>query len=297
MKKLFVLLNGGLGNQMFQYAAARTLAQKNGAELVLDTWSGFVNDKAYKRSYEMDSFSINARPASVLERIPIWLYRISKKLYKSTNIGDTKKIFGRFLIEDKLEYLPEIADAKLSKSQWMIGYWQSPLYFDQYRDILLKELMPSDPRDEHILRMGKRIQHSESVAVGIRLYEESIDPTAHALDGVVKTVKDVNIAIDQLLSEKPNATLYIFCTHRSPFLSELNLPANTVYLTHDDGYEGTLNRLWLLSRCKHHIFTNSSYYWWAAWLSQQVYPEGSQIIYAADNFINKDGLCSNWRRF
>jgi len=38
--KIFAALNGGLGNQMFQYAAARSLAQRVGAELVLDTWSG-----------------------------------------------------------------------------------------------------------------------------------------------------------------------------------------------------------------------------------------------------------------
>lgn len=37
-----IQLTGGLGNQMFQYAAARAVAEKAGAELVLDTWSGFV---------------------------------------------------------------------------------------------------------------------------------------------------------------------------------------------------------------------------------------------------------------
>lgn len=39
--KLIVQLNGGLGNQMFQYACARSLALRNGLELVLDDWSGF----------------------------------------------------------------------------------------------------------------------------------------------------------------------------------------------------------------------------------------------------------------
>lgn len=297
MKKLFVLLNGGLGNQMFQYATARVLAEKNNAELILDTWSGFANDTEYKRVYELGPFPINARPATLMERIPFWVYRVFKKINKGIDNNDAKKFFGRFLNENKLQYLPEIASAKLTSSQWLIGYWQSPLYFEGYKEVLLKELMPPSPTSQKFLEMGKQIMNTESVAVGIRLYEESSDPGAHALNGIVKTVNDVNIAIDKMLSEKPCAKFYIFCTHRSPFLSKLNLPASTVYLTHDDEYEGTLERLWLLTRCKHHIFTNSSYYWWAAWLSQQVHPKDSQIIFAADNFINRDGLYREWRRF
>ena len=42
--KIIASLTGGLGNQMFQYAAARSMAMRSGSDLVLDTWSGFVRD-------------------------------------------------------------------------------------------------------------------------------------------------------------------------------------------------------------------------------------------------------------
>ena len=147
--------------------------------------------------------------------------------------------------------------------------------------------------------MGQILRDTESVALGIRLYEESLDPTVHAKDGVMKRVDEVDAAIARLLTLQPNAKLFVFCTHRSPILAELKLPDSTVFLTRDDGYEGTIETLWLLAQCKHHIFTNSSYYWWGAWLSQHLYSltDQSQHIFAADNFINQDGLCAEWEIF
>ena len=43
-KKVYLYLCGGLGNQLFQYAAAKNLAIKNNAELILDTSTGFYTD-------------------------------------------------------------------------------------------------------------------------------------------------------------------------------------------------------------------------------------------------------------
>jgi len=77
----------------------------------------------------------------------------------------------------------------------------------------------------------------------------------------------------------------------------ITLPENSNYLTHDDGFVGTNERLWLLTQCKHHIFTNSSYYWWGAWLSEANFLNEKQLILAADNFINIDGIPDKWKKF
>ena len=58
MTKLIVQLKGGLGKQMFQYASARSLALRQGLELVLDDWSGFVRDLQYRRHYELGALPI-----------------------------------------------------------------------------------------------------------------------------------------------------------------------------------------------------------------------------------------------
>jgi hypothetical protein len=299
MKRVYVYLNGGLGNQMFQYATARSLALRKGAELVMDTWSGFVRDYQYRRHYELDGLPIQSRSATALERLPVWLYRAETKLLGQNFDVIQQRFYGTFFYENEFRYLDVFENFDINSTVWLMGYWQSPLYFLDYADTLRSELMPSLPSQEQFLNLGKSLRETESVAIGIRLYEESLNPAAHARDGRMKTMTEVNSAIQRLKVRHADARFFVFCTHHSPMLEELNLPENTVFVTHEDGYEGTLDRLWLLAQCKHHIFTNSSYYWWGAWLSSGNYSKNTdaQHIYAADNFINQDGLCHGWETF
>ena len=69
MRKVITRLAGGLGNQLFSYAAARRLAHANNAELVLDDQSGFIRDFAYKRFFQLDHFNISGRKATRSERM------------------------------------------------------------------------------------------------------------------------------------------------------------------------------------------------------------------------------------
>jgi len=297
MKGLTVYLNGGLGNQMFQYAAGRAMALRNGADLVLDTWSGFVRDYQYRRHYELDALPVKARQATAGERLPIWLYRLENKVHNPPFDTNQKRMYGQFLVENEFRFLPEISATSVSKKAWLVGYWQSPLYFEKYAATLRIELMPPTPTAAKVLELGAAIRAADSVALGVRLYEESTDPAVHAREGKIKSTADINQAIESLRAQRPSAKFFVFCTHRSQALLELKLPENTVFATHDDGYEGTIEGLWLLTQCRHHIITNSSYYWWGAWLSQSLHKHEKQLVFAADNFINEDGICANWERF
>lgn len=299
MKTVYAYLTGGIGNQMFQYATARALALRTGAELVLDSWSGFVRDFQYHRSYELNYLPIQARVATPLERAPIWLFRGENRIRGINQNLFQRRIYGNFIVETEKRFFDEILRYHHEVVAWLCGYWQSPLYFQDYKETLSAELMPPRPTQKRFLDIAQILRKTESVALGIRLYEESTNPPIHSKDGVMKSVAEVNAAIARLLVLQPSAKLVLFCTHRSPILSELNLPDSTVFLTHDDGYEGTIERLWLLTQCKHHIFTNSSFYWWGAWLSQRFYSstDQSQHIFAADNFINQDGVCAEWEKF
>jgi hypothetical protein len=109
----------------------------------------------------------------------------------------------------------------------------------------------------------------------------------------MNTVAEIKAALEKLFSLKPNAKLFVFCTHRSPIFTEFDLPGSTVFVIRDDGYEGSLESLWLLSQCKHHIFTNSSYYWWGAWLAEGLHSKRChfQHVFQTDNFTNQDCRC------
>jgi hypothetical protein len=143
------------------------------------------------------------------------------------------------------------------------------------------------------------MQKENSVAVGIRLYEESTCVEAHCRDGAVKTALLLSNAIVKIREDCPDARIYVFCTHRARMLSDLALPENTVFMTAQDGYSDPVDTLWLLAQCRHHIFMNSSFYWWGAWLSaglRRSEPQTQRII-AADNFVNRDAVCAHWETF
>ncbi len=299
-KRLFVHLTGGLGNQMFQYAMARALALRTGAGLVLDSWSGFVRDAQYRNRYALGGLPIVAEVAGKWERLPVWLYRADVKLRTAALSPVQMRPYGAFLVETGPRYLEESEHFDFRRTAWLVGYWQSPRYFEAVTTTIQSELMPAPPCQRKLLQLGEILRSTESVALGIRLYEESVNPAAHARDGKVKTVHEVNAAVDRVVAKCSGARFFVFCTYRSPVLAELHVPEGTVFVTPDDGYEGAaLETLWLLTQCKHHIFTNSSYYWWGAWLSSGRHSadHGSRYILAADNFINGDGLCDEWERF
>jgi hypothetical protein len=297
MTKLIVQLKGGLGNQMFQYASARSLALRQGLELVLDDWSGFVRDLQYRRHYELGALPIQSRVARPWERLPLWLYRWQHRSGQPSAAFIESHWYGQFITETDFTYLSQLQKLLLDRPTWITGYWQSPNYFQDYTAQISAELMPPPAQQPRFQVLAQQIRESESVSLGVRLYEESKEPAAHAKDRQIKTPAQINAAVARLYASRPQARFFIFCTYRSPFLSELDLPGDAVFVTHEDGYEGTLETLWLLTQCRHHIFTNSSYYWWGAWLSQQLYSGSGQVIFAADNFINSDGLCDGWVRF
>jgi hypothetical protein len=298
MVNLYVHLSGGLGNQLFQYAVGRAVTLISDAELVLDVDTGFVRDLQYKRRYELSSFALNSKEATQLQR-SVWLWhRVQSKLWSAGGSFYQRGLFADFFIEKEFVFQQLLVARSLRRDTWLVGYWQSPKYFASYAALLRSELMPpAPPIDGKYRELAALLLQSDSIALGIRLYEESRNPGDHASTGRLKTAAEINLAINKLRKLKPEGRFFVFCTHRAPELAKLNLPPDTIYVTPDEGYADSVNCLWLLTRCKHHIFTNSSFYWWGAWLSHAVHNPAEQLIFAADNFINVDGLCEHWNTF
>jgi hypothetical protein len=295
--KLLVHLSGGLGNQMFQYACARSLALRCGLELVLDNWSGFVRDSQYKRHYELSAFPIQARVTKRWERLPIWLYRWQNSTSATRSSLLETRWYGQFLTETEFSFLQALQNISINRDTWITGYWQSPLYFHEHAESIRAELMPPPAQATRFIDIANEIRRTESVALGVRVYEESIKPSANAHGSRIKTAGEISGAVKTVLRLHPKARVFVFCTHRAPLLHELGLPSDTVFVTRDDGFDGTIETLWLLTQCRHHIFTNSSYYWWGAWLSAATRGVEGQTISAADNFYNRNALCPEWQTF
>lgn len=296
MDSLIVILKGGLGNQLFQYAAARALADRAGAELVIDAWTGFARDYRYRRKPALSAFTLRGRRATIAERIPYWLFEFHQRLTGRTTGPVQRGLGGTFLTETEMGFTAEIHDARWSGTAWMDGYWQSERWFiDDPR--LAPELQPPPPARSEARELGARMAAEDSVAIGIRLYEESAVPTMHTRSGRMKSPAEIRDAISLALDGQSGRKPYVFCTHRAPMLDELVLPANTEYLVPEAGFTDAAETLWLMTRCRHIVFTNSSLYWWAAWLGDRHHAGPGRRVLAADDFLDPDSIQAGWERW
>ena len=293
---LMVQLAGGLGNQMFQYATARAICERSRDELCLDTISGFARDRRFRRNFELGHFPITSRSATWLERQTAEFDGLVRSLLGSS-CSIRRNPWGDTLRETAQNVLPEIETFKTSRFTWTKGYWQAPRYFEWMQEVIRTELEPPKPLDTRFLELGKIIKNENSLAIGVRLYEEARTPSANARQGRVKSLGIQAKAVHDVLKRNPASRAFVFCTHRSPALEELCLPSETIYVTETDGYRGAVANLWLLSQCRHHVFNNSSFYWWGAWLSEGKHKSLPGTIIASDNFINIDSIPSRWSTF
>jgi hypothetical protein len=298
---LTVLLQGGLGNQLFQYAMARNLSLRFGAALSLDTSAGFLIDRRYKRTYELASFRPHAR-CDRFRHATMWLaYRAFGRLGgRKLQPGIRPNVWplGGLVVEPA-GHVPLDIPSLLDGDWTLHGYWQSPRYFMEHSEQISQELMPPEPARPEALALGRELEAGDSLAIGLRLYEETKHPNAHCRGGSLKSIGQVGDVVHQVLSKRPGLRCVLFCSHVPRDLWLAQLPAGTILATPEHGFRSAVESLWLMSRCTHHVFCNSTLYWWGAWLSQARMQSFGRlpVVMAADNFVNQDCVLSSWMSF
>ena len=289
-----VCLNGGLGNQLFQYAFAKSFSQKYCTNLLIDDSTGFLLDKTFNRKFQLNRFNINYKQLSFFQKILFYFTKIDP-YFKRSNYFINNRFYANYLIEREF-HKNEIIYSKAINT-FLIGYWQSPDYFKNIKNVILKELTPPKSSNPIFIDLANQIDFSNAVAIGVRLYEETTNPESLSSTGSIKTINDINKVIEKLSSSVENPKFYIFCSHKPQSLDELIISKHAVFVTPETGFEDAVDTLWLLTKCKHHIFTNSTFYWWGAFLSANNFDPNTQNIYAADNFLNQYIYLNNWNKF
>ena len=121
LPEIRVVLNGGLGNQMFQYAAARALALRHGYGLAVDAWSGFVRDREFRRHYELHAFPINARKLGPFERLPVWVHKLHQRVSKKENESPVRSHWYGSFINENHRLFPQFEQMRLKGTVWLTG--------------------------------------------------------------------------------------------------------------------------------------------------------------------------------
>jgi hypothetical protein len=294
---IIVRLNGGLGNQMFQYAAARRLAEVHNTELGFDL-SPFESD--ILRNYELDVFNISGRPASAEELECVNLSVINKNLVKHAGIDLTgiPPVKGRW----KLKYVPERSFSfdpeilHLPDNVYLEGYWQSERYFSDACDVIREDLSfkisPSGKNKE----IQDIIHSTESISIHIRRGDYISNPKTNQIHGTCD-ISYYSAAVDYISGKLDSPHFFIFSDDPEWVGSNFSIPGDVTYIVHN-GSDKAYEDMRLMSSCRHHIIANSSFSWWGAWLSQN--PD--KVVIAPEKWFNesdvdtKDLIPGSWIR-
>ena len=162
--KIYLHLTGGLGNQLFQYAAARNLAIKNDCKLVIDVNSVFLIDSIYTLLKDPRKFSLNRKKIKkVYYKNIIFLFlffKILKKLRKLFLLKD--KLLNNFIdslvINESLLniFSKKILNIIVKKNLYLLGYFQSEKYFLENKNFIIKEIFPLKPRNNIFINMKNK---------------------------------------------------------------------------------------------------------------------------------------------
>ena len=287
-KKLITRVKGGLGNQLFCYAAARRLAIINQAELIIDDVSGFTYDLTYKRKYALDVFQISAKKASYFERMePLGRWR--RKLLRLISLRHPlcRKYY---ILQEGVGFDPEILSLSLNrKVTYFDGFGQSEDYFADIEEVLRQDLTFKPPQDDKNQAMALEIHASQSVAVHVRWFDfDEKNSSSGASDGYYRK------ALAEIRRRVSSPHLFIFSDQSKETAERfgaLTGGMKVTYVTHNQNEDMAYADLWLMSMCKHFVIANSTFSWWGAWLGEK---KGFSEIFAPKFVLEPTSNVTAW---
>lgn len=285
---------GGLGNQMFQYAAGRALANRHNTVLKLDM-SFFQNTKVNEtpRKFLLDKMNIRAEcslPSELpqLEGKPSFFRQI-KGLYLQLSQKSCDNVLLDFdhRISEQFFSAPD--------NTYLIGYWQSEKYFSAISEMIKSEFTPISNPDDVNKELSCYMRETNSVSIHIRRGDYVSNPDTHAVHGIC-SLEYYQKCVEAISGMINNPEFFIFSDEPEWVKSNLDLALPFTIINHN-ATEMPEWDLWLMSRCKHNIIANSSFSWWGAWLNDNP----RKIVLApkqwfADKSLTTEIAPESWQR-
>jgi hypothetical protein len=270
-----VRLDGGIGNQLFQYAAGRALSDRHGVELLLDTSKlQKRNGKVTPRSFELHRFRIVCQLMN--ERDSLMMNWVSRFPTTSRFLSP-----WRVCVESGISFNPSFST--LPDQSYLVGYWQSHRYFNQIAKTLADELANTDPLSSASEEVLQQIDASVSVALHVRRGDYVSLASAAKMHGALD-IQYYTSAVSQVCEKVPKAQFFVFSDDVPWCKVNLILPENTVFVSHNTSENGWQD-LMLMGRCRHHVIANSSFSWWGSWCADQLWGNVHRLVIAPENWF------------
>jgi hypothetical protein len=253
--RVIVEIVGGLGNQMFQYAAARSLAERLETSVGLDLRRF---DTYCLRKPALHHLQIDAKPMlpQEMRRYPQAMLQAAGRLPPAI-----RQWLGCYR-EPSLAF--DRGFESLGRPLHLSGYFQSERYFYAIRDTLQSEFVPTDSLNEPNASLIMHMQRCNSVSLHVRRGDYVTVLQNQHIHGSCSPAY-YQRAIDVMQTEIGPATWFVFSDDIDWVRLNLPLPTTVVYV------EGNIDRpewdIHLMAQCRHNICANSSFSWWGAWLN------------------------------
>ena len=282
-----IKLVGGLGNQMFQYVAAKSLAKLHRTKLCLDlSWFKNIPDKATTRKFELACFKLSKQIPHLtspsregieqfLDKFKFWN---KKKFYQEPHYHFDSKFFD------------------LGSDVVLNGYFQSEKYFKNIEKIIRKEFTFKHKKKGRNKELAELIKKTNSVSLHIRRGDYVSDAKTDQTHGTCN-LDYYHRCITKIKKEVEDPHYFIFSDDINWVKENLKINHPAEYVDWNTG-EKSYEDMRLMIQCKHNIIANSSFSWWGAWLNDNP----NKIVFAPQKWFlddsknTKDVIPEIWRK-
>lgn len=258
-----LIVNGGLGNQMFQYAFALAMRRRENhvnLDVSLYNYAKMHNGYELERVFGIKEPLINKKGFHLK-----WL-RLLLKTKPKALLTDDPLIFGEFNLKFPKRYI--------------CGYWQDERYFKEIENEIRKRFV-FQGIDKKNKAIAQEMRECSSVSVHIRRGD-------YAESGML--LLDDNFyskAFEKIIDKVESPIFYIFSDDRQEAETIVSKYCSEYKVIDWNKDEDSYKDMYLISQCRHHIVANSSFSWWGAWLGNYK----DNIVVAPQKWTNySDGV-------
>jgi hypothetical protein len=284
---------GGLGNQMFQYAAARALAATTGQPLLLDV--NDFDDYRLHQGYDLRRvFDVNtplADSAVIRDMLGWRAQRLARRLLRRRWAHWLRG--SRLIVEPHFHHWPGFA--KLTQDCYLLGYWQSERYFDAVSDEIRSAYGFKEPLTARNQALAAEMLACHAVSLHVRRGDYVSDRKTSKVMAVC-TQAYYQSAIEHIAASTQQPVFYVFSDDFAWAKQHLPTKYRLVYVEHNTGID-SYRDMQMMSLCRHHIIANSSFSWWGAWLN----PRPDKLVVAPSGWFlgnqnTRDLIPTAWTR-
>lgn len=279
---IVVRLWGGLGNQMFQYAFGYAMAKKNNTELILDTrffTQEYLADNPHfsKQKLNIMKFPIDYRKTinedASLKIINCFQKRNFSRIIRIPSSFKFPADQGLMYVkETRLNFLPKVYELSCNNF-YFDGYWQTEKYFKEYKHELVRQFSRHSIVVAEYVKEN-RLREQNTVAIHMRMGDYALKKQKLAHYNYVINPQYYKDAIKRIKGMVDNPKFFI-CSNNIEKACKLLGDAPEFTYVNKDRVMSDLDEFEIMSMCKHQIISNSTFSWWAAWLSK--YENGIKI--------------------